>query len=145
MFCLVLFAALSVASLCRASPSLLVGQLHSLLYVVLVLPHPSPPRLVSLPICLCRVALFFLTLRRVGRRPLLCAHDQFFCAPSLYSLLKGFPVRLFFQLARLGFCALEVSVSLGGVVLEPVLAHQSLLWLSLLLSWLAPSFSCLRV
>jgi len=34
---------------------------------------------------------------------------------------------------------------LGGVVLEPVLAHQSFLWLSLLLSWLAPSFSCLRV
>ena len=96
-------AALSVASLCEASPSLLVGQIRSLLYVVLVLPHPSPPRLVSLPICLCRVALFFLTLRRVGRRPLLCAHDQFFCAPSLYSLLiKGFPVRLFFQLG-LGF------------------------------------------
>jgi len=38
-----------------------------------------------------------------------------------------------------------MSVSIGGVVLEPVLAHQSLLWLSLLLSWLAPRFSCLRV
>jgi hypothetical protein len=48
-------AALSVASLCRASPSLLVGQLRSLLYIVLVLPHPSPPRLVSLPDCLRRV------------------------------------------------------------------------------------------
>ena len=55
-------AALSVASLVRVSPSSLVGQIRSLLYVVLVLPHPSPPRLVSLPVCLCRVALFFLTL-----------------------------------------------------------------------------------
>ena len=36
-----------------------------------------------------------------------------------------------------------MSNSFWGVVLEPVLAHQSLLWLSLLLSWLAPSFSCL--
>jgi len=55
VFYLVLFATLSVASLCRASPSLLVGQLRSLLYIVLVLPHPSPPRLVSLPDCLRRV------------------------------------------------------------------------------------------
>ena len=39
-------ATLSVASLCEASPSLLVGQIRSLLYVVLVLPHPSLPRLV---------------------------------------------------------------------------------------------------
>jgi hypothetical protein len=46
-----------------------------------------------------------------------------------------------FCLAR--FCLRGVSVALGGVVLEPVLAHQSLLWLSLLLSWLNPSFSCL--
>ena len=38
-----------------------------------------------------------------------------------------------------------VSVSLGGVVLGPVLAHKSLLWLSLLYFWLDPSFSCLRV
>jgi len=30
-------------------------------------------------------------------------------------------------------------------VLEPVLAHQSLLWLSLLLSWLTLNLSCLRV
>ena len=30
-------------------------------------------------------------------------------------------------------------------MLGPVLVHQSLLWLSLLSSWLAPSFSCLRV
>ena len=85
--------------------------------------YPTPLSLAwfSLPVCLCRVALFFLALWSVGRRPLLRAQDpQFFCAPSLYSLLKGFPVRLFFQLARLGFCALEVSVSLGGVVLEPV-------------------------
>ena len=51
-------AALSVASLVRVSPSSLVGQIRSLLYVVLVLPHPSPPRLVSLPICLCRVSFF---------------------------------------------------------------------------------------
>ena len=103
VFCLVLFAVLKVASLCRASPSLLVGQLHSLLYVVLVLPHPSPPRLVSLPVCLRRVSLFFLTLGRVGHRPLLCAQDpQIFCAASLSSLLKGFPMRLLFQLG-LGF------------------------------------------
>jgi len=46
----------SVASLCGASPSLLVGQLRFLLYVVLVLPHPSAPHLVSLPVCLCRVS-----------------------------------------------------------------------------------------
>jgi len=52
-------AALSVASLCGASPSLLVGQLRSLLNVVLVLPHPSPPHLVSLPDCLCRGLIFF--------------------------------------------------------------------------------------
>jgi hypothetical protein len=87
VFYLVLFATLSVASLCRASPSLLVGQLHSLLYVVLVLPHPSPPRLVSLPVCLRRVSLFFLTLGRVGHRPLLCAQDpQFFFVCSFSKL-----------------------------------------------------------
>jgi len=37
------------------------------------------------------LAFFFVALERVGRRPLLCARDpQFFCAPSLYSLPKGF-------------------------------------------------------
>ena len=56
-------AALSVASLCGASPSVLAGQLRSLLYVALVLPHPSPPRLVSLPVCLCRVSFILFDCR----------------------------------------------------------------------------------
>ena len=42
-------AALSVASLCGSSPSLLVGQLRSLLYVVLVLPHPTSLHLAGFP------------------------------------------------------------------------------------------------
>ena len=60
-------AALSVASLVRVSPSSLVGQIRSLLYVVLVLPHPSPPRLISLLVYLRRVSFPFLTVGRVGR------------------------------------------------------------------------------
>jgi len=64
----------------------------------------------------------------------------------LFSVLSSQRVsREAFLSGRLGFCALEVSVHLGGIVLKPVLAHQSLLWLSLLLSLLATSFSCLRV
>ena len=42
-------ATLSVASLGRVSPSLLVGQIRSLLYVVLVLPHPTSLHLAGFP------------------------------------------------------------------------------------------------
>ena len=102
-------ATLSVASLGRVSPSLLVGQIRSLLYVVLVLPHPFPPRLVSLPICLCKVALFFLTLGRVGRRPLLCAQDPQVFLCSFFVLSSQRVSCAAFLSARLGFCFRGIS------------------------------------
>jgi hypothetical protein len=51
----------------------------------------------------------------VGRRPLLCAQDpQVFCAPSLFSLLKGFPVRQKKSL-RASFSSVWVLQLRGGI------------------------------
>jgi len=105
VFCLVLFAALSVASLCRASPSLLVGQLHSLLYVNLVLPHPSPPHLVSLPVCLRRVSFFLFDFGESRSRPLLCSAPKIlgFCLCSFSKLSSQRVSREAFLSLGLGF------------------------------------------
>ena len=68
------------------------------------------------------------------------------CVCMSYGLIM-LGVKFTFFFAALGKLIVDRCSVSRGFVLEPILAHQSLLWLSLLLSWLAPtsSFSCLRV
>ena len=138
-------AAVCAASLCAASPrvwcsawcccspqrclpvrnlSFLACWSETLFAVVLVLPHPSPPRLVSLPVCLCRVALFFLTLGRVVLEPV-------WRTSHCYGLVCSYPGWLLANLAFVSGCSFgSVGIQASVFPVHPLFCSVTLVFLA---------------